>query len=129
VRDPFLLPELLQYTFFVDGGDVWTRGSTRHILKWTPGFGVRALTPVGPVQVNVAYNQYQRDAGQIFYNPNVTTLACATPGNTLTYTRGTTTSGQLVSTSDAICPGTFVPPVRSFWYQKLTFTFSIGPTF
>jgi outer membrane protein insertion porin family len=131
VRDPFFFPDLLQYTFFVDGGDVWTRSPTRRVdMKWTPGFGVRALTPVGPVQVNIGWNGYRRDAAPIYYNPDVTTLACASPGpeNTLTYRRGPSTAG-LVALSDAPCPGSFNPPKRDRWYQKLTFTFSIGSDF
>lgn len=130
IRDPFLFPDLVQYTLFVDGGDVWTRGGTRKV-KWTPGFGVRALTPVGPVQVNIGYKRsaYGRQEGPIYYNPNVTTLACATPGNTLTYRRGPSTSQQLVPETTATCPGDFTPPTRKQWYQRLTFTFSIGPDF
>ena len=61
--------------------------------------------------------------------PNVTTLACATPGNTLTYRRGPSTSQQLVPETAATCPGDFTPPTRKQWYQRLTFTFSIGPDF
>lgn len=130
IRDPFLFPDLVQYTLFVDGGDVWTRGNQTRQLKWTPGFGVRALTPVGPVQVNVGYNAYGRQKGPIYYNPNVTTLACANPGNTLTYRRGPSTNQQLVPESTtATCEDEFKPPTRKQWYQRLTFTFSIGPDF
>lgn len=127
IRDPFFFPDLLQYTLFVDGGDVWTRGdSTRKLkLKWTPGIGVRALTPVGPVQVNVGWNGYKREKGPIYFNPDVTRLACASPENTLVYTRDP--NGQLVTTGT--CEASYEPPTRQRWYQKLTFTFSIGPDF
>lgn len=130
IRDPFFFPNLLQYTLFMDGGDVWTRGDRKLTMKWTPGVGFRALTPVGPVQVNIGYNRYSRERGAIYYNPNVLTLACASPGNTLTYRRGPSTGGQLVAVNpNASCPDTFTPPTRRSWYQKLTFTFSIGPDF
>jgi outer membrane protein assembly factor BamA len=129
LRDPFFLPNLLQYTLFLDGGDVWTRGERVGSLKWTPGLGIRALTPVGPVQVNVGYNAYEREPGSIYYNPNVNTLACATPGNILTYRRGPGTGGLLLAETDLRCPGTFEPPKRRRFFQKLTFTFSIGPDF
>jgi outer membrane protein insertion porin family/translocation and assembly module TamA len=129
IRDPFISPDRLQYTLFVDAGDVWTRADSLRKFKWrwTPGFGVRALTPIGPVQVNVGYNPYPREAGAIYFNPDVTTLACATPGNTLIYRRDS--GGRLVEQTNAECPRTFDPPARSLWYQKLTFTFSIGPDF
>ena len=129
LRDPFFFPDLLQYTLFVDGGDVWNRGSAIRggRLKWTPGLGVRALTPVGPVQVNIGFNQYRREEGPLYYNPDVTTLACATPGNPLVYTRDPQRN-ELVAIVPGNC-GDFTPIARNKWYQKLTFTFSIGPDF
>jgi outer membrane protein insertion porin family/translocation and assembly module TamA len=130
IRDPFFLPDLLQYTLFVDGGDVWTRANRSGRLKWTPGLGVRALTPVGPVQVNVGWNGYAREEGPIYYNPNVNTLACVTPGNDLTYKRGPRREDPLIAqTTNGLCPGSFTPPTRNRWLQKLTFTFSIGSEF
>jgi len=128
VRDPFIAPNLLQYTFFVDGGDVWNRApgfSAR--LKWTPGIGVRLTTPIGPFQVNVGWNSYDRVAGPIYYNPNVTTLACATSNNSLTYRRDP--AGQYVAETSALCPGTYSPPLRKRFFQQLTWTFSLGPDF
>jgi outer membrane protein insertion porin family len=125
LRDPFFLPDLLQYTLFLDGGDVGVGKLNR--LKWTPGFGLRALTPVGPVQVNVGYNGYRRALGELYHNPDVNTLACATPGNQQFYRRNA--SGQLeIIPPDNGCPR-IAPARRTYWYQRLTFTFSIGPDF
>jgi outer membrane protein insertion porin family len=126
LRDPFFLPNLLQYTIFIDGGDVWTRGDKPAQMKWTPGLGFRALTPVGPVQINIGYNPYQRELGPIYYNPDVRTLACATPGNDVTYRRDG--AGQLVEASGGSCDP-YEPPRRNRFIQRLTFTFSIGPDF
>ena len=128
LRDPFFLPNLLQYTLFIDAGDVWTRGirSRPAQIKWTPGIGIRALTPVGPVQVNVGYNRYDRVAGPIYFNPDVSTLACATPGNSVRYRRNS--AGQLVEATPGVC-GDYTPPARKSFFQRLTFTFSIGPDF
>ena len=127
LRLPFLLPELLQFTPFIDGGNVWTRtvgGEER--LKWTPGLGVRALTFIGPIQINAGYNDYQRVPGPIYYNPDVSTLACATPGNNIFYVREL---GQLKQVDESLdCPQ-FTPPGRNSFWQKLTFTFSIGSDF
>jgi outer membrane protein insertion porin family/translocation and assembly module TamA len=126
IRDPFFLPELLQYTLFLDGGDVRSSRIRFDSLKWTPGLGVRALTPVGPVQVNIGYNGHRRESGPLYYNPDVTSLACASPGNDLRYRRDE--RNQLVQVAGGACP-LFDPPRRRFWYQRLTFTFSLGPDF
>ena len=129
IRDPFLFPEHLQYTLFVDGGDVWSRGNDQRSakIKWTPGFGFRALTPVGPMQLNVGINGYKQEEGPLYFNPDVTLLACLSPegGVPLDYTRDPTTQ-QLVTAGTC---GNFNPPRRARWFQKLTFTFSIGPDF
>ena len=130
LRLPFLLPDLLQFTPFIDGGNVWTRtvGGTER-LRWTPGLGVRALTFFGPVQVNVGYNDYQREPGPLYFNPNVSTLACASPiasGNDITYKREA--DGQLTQVTGGDCPD-YAPPTRKRFWQKLTLTFSIGSDF
>jgi hypothetical protein len=128
--NPFFLRDRVQFTLFVDGGNVWNRGRASSI-KWTPGVGMRVLTPVGPMQVNAGYNPHQRVAGVIFFNPGAqgrnSPLYCASPGNTVELTRDT--DGVLVPPQDAQCPDTYKPPERVQWYQKLTFTFSIGPDF
>jgi outer membrane protein insertion porin family/translocation and assembly module TamA len=131
IRDPFLFPNALQYTLFLDGGDAWTRSLRSFAMKWTPGIGIRALTPVGPVQVNVGYNRYDRERGAIYYNPNVFTLACASPGNAIQYRRvdDAFDNGPLVQVGSDECPLSYAPPPRRRWYQRLTFTFSIGPDF
>jgi surface antigen Omp85-like protein len=129
VRDPFLFPDLVQYVLFVDGGDVWTRSGDRSMnIKWTPGLGIRALTPVGPIQVNAGWNRYDREQGAIYYNPDVTTLLCVSPGNGLTYRRNPTTK-QLEPVTEVRCDPNFTPPPRTKFFQRLTFTFSIGSDF
>ena len=129
IADHLFSPGLVQYTFFLDGGDVWNRNTPQHFLKWTPGLGLRVFTPVGPVQVNAGYNRYQQGQGPVYYNPNVSILACATPGNTLTYRQGASTGGRFEPESNTPCPQGFTPPPRTRLLQKLTFTFSIGSDF
>lgn len=130
LRLPFLFPDILQFTPFIDGGNVWTRTvGGRERLKWTPGLGVRALTFIGPIQINAGYNDYAREPGPIFFNPNVSTLACASPlanNNTITYRKDA--SGQMVQVGDQECPS-YAPATRNSFWQKLTFTFSIGADF
>ena len=124
IRDPFLFPDRLQYTLFVDGGDVWSQGGAR--LKWTPGLGIRALTWVGPVQVNVGWNPHPREAGPLYYNPNVELLGCASPvrGGGPRETPRDPLTGQFSGACER-----YTPPRRSRFLQQLTFTFSLGPDF
>jgi outer membrane protein insertion porin family/translocation and assembly module TamA len=141
-------PELLQYTLFVDGGDVWSRqtliGQRSHAasklflngLKWTPGVGVRVFTPVGPFQANVGYNPFAQPPGAIYFDASAAppaglalaplSLYCVTPGNTIPAVANA--DGKYEQVSGARCAD-FTPPRRNTFLSRLTFTFSIGPDF
>jgi outer membrane protein assembly complex protein YaeT len=140
----FIYPELIQYTVFLDGGDVWQRGRaigtrTRKAsalflngLRWTPGVGVRVFTPVGPIQANVGYNPFARPAGAVFYDqvPNAQGFAplyCVSPGNRVPAVK--LANGEYEQISGNVCPATFTPPQSGSFFRRLTFTFSIGPDF
>lgn len=130
IPDPFFFPDVLQYSLFLDGGQVWRRTGVSGLgfqsLKWTPGIGVRALTPVGPVQMNIGYNPYDYPDAALYYNPNVSTLYCVTPGNTVDLVRDSTRTLRPVDPNAECAP--FHRGARRR-YQRLTFTFSIGPEF
>jgi outer membrane protein insertion porin family len=136
LRASWFLPELLQYTFFVDAGDVWQRGLSgtagQHALKWTPGVGLRIFTPVGPFQANVGYNPYPQPPGAIYYdvapNGGVAPLYCVTPGNRIPAVPNPT-NGVYEQLRGYACPSTFQPPQKDSFFKRLTFTFSIGPDF
>lgn len=141
-----VFPELLQYTVFMDGGDVWSRqsliGQRSHDasklflngLKWTPGIGVRVFTPVGPFQANVGYNPFAQPAGAIYFDASAAppaglaplSLYCVTPGNTIPAVRDA--SGNYQQVPGVACDK-FTPPRKSSFLSRLTFTFSIGPDF
>jgi len=144
IRSP-VLPEVLQFTAFVDGGDVWQRQSGPlgrghslnllylNALKWTPGIGVRVFTPVGPFQANVGYNPFPQPAGPIYYDkaPDPTKqgfapLYCVSPGNTVPAVLGPNGYEQV---SGYACPNTFTPPQTNNTLRRMTVTFSIGPDF
>lgn len=57
LRFPLGLPKLRGATF-VDFGQVWsTPGEARlKSLVWTPGFGVRYFSAIGPIRVDIGYN-------------------------------------------------------------------------
>jgi outer membrane protein insertion porin family/translocation and assembly module TamA len=139
-------PELLQYTVFVDGGDVWSRktliGQRSHDasklflngLKWTPGVGVRVFTPVGPFQANVGYNPFAQPPGAIYFDASAAppdglaplSLYCVTPGNAIPAVPNG--SGKYEQVPGVPCPA-FTPPRKVSFLSRLTFTFSIGPDF
>ncbi len=139
VPDVFF-PRLLQWTFFTDGGDVWTRGTpgtglALSQIKWTPGIGIRVFTPVGPLQVNVGYNPYRQPSGPIYYDATVNgetgiaPLYCVSPGNTIPV-RVTSSGGTSTYVQDSqACPATFAPAQSGAFFRRLTLTFSIGPEF
>ena len=135
VRDPFF-PDLLQYTFFTDLGDVWERGKGKAFgfgsLARTPGVGVRVFSPLGPIQVNVGYNPTRLPAGPAFYEQRVkendsykAPLYCVSPGNGLAIDTAAAPPAQAAGQ----CPATYQPPAPKNWLGRLTLTFSIGPDF
>lgn len=148
VRSP-LLPQLLQFTVFGDVGSVWDRNTNTNFggfsPYWTPGVGLRVFSPLGPIQVNAGYNGYKPYLGQALFTPNrdqaaagFTGVYCAVPEGTppnkapqsqlLPDPSG---SGKLTWQQDknATCERTFQPARPLHWYNRLTFTFSIGSDF
>ncbi len=139
IPDAFF-PDLLQWTLFMDGGEVWTRGTagaglSLSRLKWTPGIGIRVFTPVGPLQVNVGYNPYPSPRGPIYYDASVNKetgiapLYCVSPGNTIPVHVSTGAGGTTYVQDQQSCPATFAPPQSAAFFHRLTLTFSIGPEF
>lgn len=66
-----VLSRYLRFAAFVDAGQVWapnTRAITNPI-RVTPGAGVRVVTPVGPIRVDIAYNFYSRRPGPLYFAP------------------------------------------------------------
>lgn len=130
VRSPFL-PELLQWTAFVDVGAVWNREDealTWNSLRWTPGVGVRAMTLIGAVRVDVGYNPYRRPAGAAYYDPPIAgqeeaPLFCVSPGNRVPIVDGSPPDAQ------PTCEPTFRPRQGSSFFNRLNFSFSIGQAF
>lgn len=145
MRDPFL-PDLIQWTVFMDVGTVWNRGqeavtlgSLQSLLRWTPGVGTRLLTRFGAIRVDVGYNPYPRVPGAAYYEPPISAtnpgtsfpLYCVSPGNRLPVTtRGASNDpSDLQSQVAGACPSTFAPTRASGFFRRLTFNFSIGQAF
>jgi outer membrane protein assembly factor BamA len=123
---------VIELAAFVDAGFVWNRGgvmdSAGHTIgvglsdiKYTPGFGVRYLSPVGPIRVDFAYNQYGTGVGAAYYETvGTNNLLCVSPGNT--FDRGVVPTGET-------CPLSYKPKASPGFFQHLQFNFSIGQAF
>lgn len=130
LRSPFL-SDALQWTVFTDVGAVWNRedeGLGWGELRWTPGVGVRVLSVIGAVRVDVGYNPYQRRAGPVYYDspPDATGAAplyCVSPGNTAPVVLGRAPGDS------GGCPATYLPPRSRNFFRQLNFNFSIGQAF
>jgi outer membrane protein assembly factor BamA len=65
-----ILPDRLRLGVFVDLGQVYERQnelfSFDHV-RVTPGVGLRITTPLGPVRMDVAYNDYDLESGTLLY--------------------------------------------------------------
>jgi outer membrane protein assembly complex protein YaeT len=102
----------LRLAAFVDVGRVWDQtegGLVSAGFRVTPGVGVRILTPLGPLRVDVAYNDYPRLAGPLY----VTVPA----------------SGTQLGRLDLVTSHYAGPPRRQSLLGKLQFHFSVGEAF
>jgi outer membrane protein assembly complex protein YaeT len=66
----------LRLAAFVDAGGVWQRQApaSGHVIRVTPGVGIRIATPLGPARLDVAYNPYKLQPGQLFQFDTLGTL-------------------------------------------------------
>jgi outer membrane protein assembly factor BamA len=63
------MSDVLRLAAFVDAGHVSAPGTeliAGRGLRFTPGAGVRFITPVGPFRLDVAYNPYSRETGPLY---------------------------------------------------------------
>ncbi len=61
---------ILRWVAFVDAGVLWDRYQTEPEIRVTPGLGVRLVTPLGPVRLDVGYNGYSRQPGALYLSQN-----------------------------------------------------------
>jgi len=134
---PFL-PDLLQYTLFTDVGEVWNRSAREQSLRFdqlkvTPGFGLRAFSPVGAIRLDFGYNRYKPAPGTAYFNQPLSAggqLVCVSPGNRVPVRR-TVVDGEVTFTQEpyTTCGGELRPPGNSSFLKGFTFFFAIGQAF
>lgn len=67
----------MRLAVFLDAGMLWERGHTDIAparLRFTPGFGLRIATPLGPARLDIAYNPYTLLPGTLFKADSAGTL-------------------------------------------------------
>jgi outer membrane protein insertion porin family/translocation and assembly module TamA len=139
-RSPRFFRNVLQWAAFADAGQVWNGNVTSiHGLLWTPGLGVRAYTPVGPIRVDIGYNPYPLPVGPAYFNakaivPNEVPLYCVSPGNTIpVQTTSVVYNGTTYQVPEQspgyTCPSTYRPVQSQGFFRQLTLNISIGQAF
>ena len=136
------ISDKLQFAFFADAGQVWTRGGAGieqsfSSLRITPGIGIRLASPVGPIRLDVGFNPYQRQAGAAYFDApeqaGEAPLYCVSPGNGLPVTGWRKEYGpnerpaQQAPTKE--CLTSYQPPKPSSFLKRLSFQASIGQAF
>lgn len=115
---------------FLDFGQVWqsSRAFDVTALQWTPGFGIRYFSPVGPIRIDVGYNpagaeQLTVVTTEVCHQPDPA-AACLDIEPDRDYAVGELANRRKLRT---LAPVTW-QPLRSFT-DRLQFHFSIGQAF
>jgi outer membrane protein assembly factor BamA len=106
-----LFPDRMRVAVFADVGQVWERDvATVGGVRFTPGLGVRFVTPLGPVRLDAAYNGYPAEPGALYLlNTKTKSLTAVTDS----------TGSQVL-----LRPG--LPP--GFW-RRVVVQFAVGQAF
>lgn len=106
-----LFPDRMRVALFADVGQVWERDvATVGGVRFTPGVGVRFVTPLGPVRLDAAYNGYPDEPGGLYLLNN----------GTKSLTAVTDSAGHQVLFRPALPPG--------FWHRVVV-QFAVGQAF
>jgi len=65
-----VLGRVFRWVMFVDAGMLWDRYQNTPELRVTPGVGLRLVTPLGPVRLDVGYNGYAQQPGALYLSQN-----------------------------------------------------------
>jgi len=106
-----LFPDRMRVAVFADVGQVWERDvATVGGVRFTPGLGVRFVTPLGPVRLDAAYDGYPAEPGALYLlntaNKSLTAVTDST-GNQLLYR----------------------PSLRAGFWRRVVVQFAVGQAF
>lgn len=104
-------PSRIRLAAFVDAGNLWDERlvGLSGGVKVTPGMGLRVGTPLGPLRLDVAYNEYARQEGSLY--------------------QVTRTGSGVPSGLTLVNPTYGGPPRGTGFFQRLQFQFSVGEAF
>lgn len=130
VRFP-IFREKLRGATFVDFGQVWEDADAVDFgqLAWTPGFGVRYYSAIGPIRIDVGYNGTggeRRTAAttEVCYQPPQRNAPCEEIQDGVVYDRGD------LRNTDTLRPlGPVFWNPRDSFFDRLQLHFSIGQAF
>jgi len=106
-----LFPDRMRVALFADVGQVWERDDpTVRGVRFTPGLGVRFVTPLGPVRLDAAYTGYPAEPGALYL--------LNTANNSLTAV--TDAAGRQV---------TVHPVLPSGFWRRVVVQFAVGQAF
>jgi outer membrane protein insertion porin family/translocation and assembly module TamA len=119
LRFPSLFLRSLKPILFVDVGALSTEGFGtigEKQARWTPGIALRYFSPIGPVQFNLGYNNYDYVDGPVYLNQGPVaeeqqSLKCL--------------SGTLAG----VCQPLRAKEPKSTFWKRLTFTIAFPPDF
>ncbi|GAB1341000.1 hypothetical protein MASR1M101_01270 [Gemmatimonas sp.] len=122
------IAEQVQLAAFVDAGTLWETRSDRFSwtnVRYTPGLGLRLVTPLGPFRVDVGYRPYGMRAGRAVYFSSSSEaggagIYCASP-------RVPDSPDDYSSVFS--CPANFTPPPSRGVLSRLVFHFGLGQAF
>jgi outer membrane protein insertion porin family len=120
----------LRAAAFVDYGQVWDTHRTIDLkdVVWTPGFGIRYFSPIGPIRIDIGYYAGRGETLRIL----TTQIGQRTDGMCEPFPddEGSDADADLCPTGvlQALDPTVRWNPRRSF-FERLQFHFSIGQAF
>ena len=132
LRVPFFLDKM-RAAAFVDFGQVWRDAGSANLkeLVFTPGFGFRYFSAIGPVRIDIGYNPQAAERLLV-----VTTRVCERPEDPDALCSASSiqdgvayTSDMLANTRELVTLGNVRWGADRSFFDRLQFHFSIGQAF
>lgn len=134
---------LVQLAAFVDGGQVWNRARNSFRfggggVRYTPGAGLRILSPFGAVRFDLGYNGSRPSPGPLYFDEPFTTVTETVAGATRTVVRGGGLYCRVAGANEfrnvdkvgvSGCASDYQPNTGQRWYQRFVPVLSIGQAF
>ena len=129
LRVPFFWDKV-RAAAFVDFGQVWRQSRNIDLgdVVFTPGFGFRYFSAIGPVRVDIGYNPHPSERIEV-----VTTKVCAKAALTCSSStiepNVTYAQSDLANTNELVSLGTVLWNQNPSWRDRVQLHFSIGQAF